>query len=62
MKCPILTKEKLLQGLDNGLEIRGFRGSNILWGIKKLEGEFNEDGDLELIGSNKEWKEFDNNK
>ena len=57
MKCPIKKAEAYKQGFDNGLEFDGFRGNNINWKVGELKGEFNEDGDLELLGNDKQWRE-----
>ena len=56
-KCPLLKTKEYKQGFDNGLQFDGFRGNKINWKIGSLVGDYNEDGELELIGTNKQWYE-----
>jgi len=56
-KCPTLTAKEYQRGFDNGLTFDGFRGKSINWKVGELVGDYNEDGDLELIGTDKQWKE-----
>lgn len=58
MKCPILTAKDYKLGFDNNLIFNGFRGNSINWRVdsKLTFTGFNEEGQAEFIGTDKEWE------